>query len=173
MQHQVFLGISTKSTVHMMCAQCVQCVQHCVFPVSFTCCRPDAWAFHLTSSSSCADELAPRRDADQFRLFAPAGCGLVCFWIPTWSTQRQHLGATSLPHDFNRLRIKALFALLCPLERHGHERVDHGALQRDGSLQESRCRVWCPKDRLEHRSGARGETFGLKPGNLGPSSVTA
>jgi hypothetical protein len=45
-------------------------------------------------------------------------------------------------------------------------------LQGDGSLKESRCRVWCPKDRLEHRSGARGETFGLKPGNLGPSSVT-
>lgn len=93
------------------------------------------------------------------------------FWIPTWSTQRQHLRATSLPHDLNRLRIKALFALLCPLERHGHERVDHGALQRDRGLQESRCRVWCAEDRREHRSGSRGEALGLKAGDLSASSV--
>ena len=95
----------------------------------------------------------------------------MCIWIPTWSTQRQHLGATSLPHDLNRLRIKALFSLLCPLERHGHERVDHGALQCDRSLQESRCRVWRAEDRREHRSCSRGEALGLKAGDLSPSSV--
>lgn len=125
---------------------------------------------HLASSPSCEGDLAPRRGAVQLLLIAPAGRGLVCFWIPTWSTQRQHLGATSLPHDLNRLRIKAPLPLLRPPERHGQEGVDHRPLQGDRSLQESRCRIWRPEDGREHGPGTGGQSLRFKPSNLSPSS---
>lgn len=170
-----FSPASQRKVLHTCCVQmCALCAAPCVpgYITTLPTTHTDTHTTCSPSSPSCEGNLAPRKGAVQLLLIAPAGRGLVCFWIPTWSTQRQHPGVRSLPHDLNRLRIEALLPLLRPPERHGHEGVDHRPLQGDGSLKESRCRVWCPKDRLEHRSGARGETFGLKPGNLGPSSVT-